>query len=129
MGQHEGCVNPCLERKSNFTFGHGGKHCRPIAFTIPEGQDVDVCFIKILVTTKAVDIGPIKQSGPPPTDTKLWGGILLPAPDLDVEWASAIFTVESRHAQSVFFKCSYIDGYSVLCKSFVMYLRVFWVHV
>ncbi|KAK0421667.1 caspase domain-containing protein [Armillaria borealis] len=99
MGQHEDSVNPCIGSGQDFTFGHGRRHRRPIAFSVPKGQDVDVCFIKILVTTKAVDIGPI-TSDPSPTDPTSRGGSLQPAPEVDVEWASANFTVESKRARS-----------------------------
>ncbi len=33
----------------------------PMTFNVPDGQDVDTCFHKIIVATKAVETGFIKQ--------------------------------------------------------------------
>ncbi len=73
----------------------------PISFGVPDGQNVDVCFVKIFVATKAVDIGPIEQfeSSRPDVkerDMKPW----IPPPS-DIKWASKNFTIISKRRQSV----------------------------
>ncbi len=40
---------------------YGRSGMDPMSFDVPNGQDVDVCFVKNFVATKAVEIGPIEQ--------------------------------------------------------------------
>ncbi len=98
--QEEGSVDAFLKKDSKITFGYGKRHdgVDPIGFTIPNDQDVDVCFFKILVTTEAIDIGPITKSEISLSNVILRGAVQKPEPS-DLEWASEIITVISKRAQ------------------------------
>ncbi len=69
--------------------------------TVPDDQDVDVCFFKILVTMEAIDIRPIEQPGFALSDaiSQPWGARQsLPTEVFGIEWASEIITVISKCA-------------------------------
>ncbi len=71
----------------------------PVAITVPNGQDVDVCFFKFLVTTEAIDIGPVEQSKFALSDTKPRGAReLSPSEIFGFEWSSEIITIVSKRA-------------------------------
>ncbi|PBK84254.1 hypothetical protein ARMGADRAFT_615488 [Armillaria gallica] len=96
----EGSVDPCLSNNSTLTLGYGRSVMNPMSFDVPDGQDVDICFLKIFVATKAVDIGPIEQyesSGP---DVKQRSAVPLAPSPSDFEWASKTITIISKRSQS-----------------------------
>ncbi|KAK0221406.1 caspase domain-containing protein [Armillaria fumosa] len=108
-GQSERSVDPCLgkELNSKLTLGHGRSAMQPLVFGVPDGQDEDVCFIKIFVSTKAVDIGPIEQLETPRADGKMRSAMLVPekpvAPS-GLEWASELITVISKRNKNMISK-------------------------
>ncbi|KAK0445813.1 caspase domain-containing protein [Armillaria borealis] len=108
-GQNEGSVDSCLgkELNSKLTLGHGSSAMQPLTFDVPDGQDEDVCFIKIFVTTKAVDIGPIEQPESPRADGKLRSAMLVPkkiATPSGLKWASKTITIVSKRNKNVISK-------------------------
>ncbi|KAK0194259.1 caspase domain-containing protein [Armillaria mellea] len=62
--EEQGSVDTCLQKGSVLTLGYGNGGMNPFMFTMPDGQDVDVCFFKLFVTAKPVDLGSISQSSP-----------------------------------------------------------------
>ncbi|KAK0445831.1 caspase domain-containing protein [Armillaria borealis] len=103
QGPAKEAVDACLVKDSKLTLGHGRSGMAPIIFKIPDGQDVDICYIKILVTTKAVDIQPIVQYYRAPPDVKPRGAMLMPnhlVNGSDVKWASKTMTIKLKYAQS-----------------------------
>ncbi|KAK0205134.1 caspase domain-containing protein [Desarmillaria ectypa] len=100
--EEQGSVDTCLQKGSTLTLGYGNGGMNPFAFTVPDGQDVDVCFFKLFVTAKPVDLGSISQSSPF-SDLRTRSSV-SPAPsppDLTGSWASMAIPVVQRRAQSV----------------------------
>ncbi len=66
---------------------------------IPHGQAEDVCFIKIYVATKVVDIGTLEQPQSPGPSTKARGAKRhnLPVQLSDFEWASETIAIVTKH--------------------------------
>ncbi|PBK89857.1 hypothetical protein ARMGADRAFT_318824 [Armillaria gallica] len=83
-------VDPCI---SALTFGFGNTATRPIAFDVPEGQDVDICCFKIFVSLKPLGLRSISQK------LKMSRGAALVSedppqlPDPDESWASLVIPV------------------------------------
>ncbi|KAK0474449.1 hypothetical protein EDD18DRAFT_1116585 [Armillaria luteobubalina] len=78
-----------------------------LVFNVPDGQDADVCFIKIFISMKAVDIGPIEQPETPCADAKMQSVILvleIPVAPSGPKWASEIITIISKHNTSMISK-------------------------
>ncbi len=73
----------------------------PMSFNVPDGQDVDICFVKIIMATKAVDIGPIEQVESSRPDVKQRSAVPRTSPPSDLEWASKIITIISKRHQNV----------------------------
>ncbi|PBK63111.1 hypothetical protein ARMSODRAFT_980290 [Armillaria solidipes] len=96
----EGSVDPCLMNKSTLTLGYGRVGMNPISFDVPHGQNVDVCFVKIIVATKAVEIGPIEQFESSPPNIKSRNALSWTTPPSDLEWASKTITIVSKRSQS-----------------------------
>ncbi|KAK0475329.1 caspase domain-containing protein [Armillaria luteobubalina] len=99
--QNEGSVDAFLKRNSEITFGRGKRHdgVDPVKIIVPDGQDVDICFFKFLVTTEAVDIGPIEQPEFTLSDTKPRGGRQSSSTELfGFEWGAEVITVVSKRA-------------------------------
>ncbi|PBK84033.1 hypothetical protein ARMGADRAFT_1088731 [Armillaria gallica] len=55
-------VDSCLEAYSEVPFGLDDGMVKPLLFSIPPGQEVDITFIKIFVTAEPVDLRSILQS-------------------------------------------------------------------
>ncbi|SJL08002.1 uncharacterized protein ARMOST_11361 [Armillaria ostoyae] len=91
-------VDPCIINHSKLTIGYG-QNRDPIVFNIPDRQNVDVCFFKVLVITIAVDIGPIVR---PVSPARTREAVRLPKSLLfsDFDWASKTITIVSKRAQS-----------------------------
>ncbi|PBK76068.1 hypothetical protein ARMSODRAFT_950445 [Armillaria solidipes] len=90
-------VDTYLERNSTLTLGFGNGGMSPFTFTIPDGQEVDVCFFKFFVTTQPVDLGSIPRSSPFSALTMRRGGNPLQFPPvLDRSWASMTIPVIQR---------------------------------
>ncbi len=93
-----GSVDPCLPNNSTLTLGYGRSVMNPMSFDVPDGQDIDVCFVKIIVATKAVEIGPIEQFESSPPDVKPRGAKPWTPPPSDLEWASKTITIVSKRS-------------------------------
>ncbi|PBL03181.1 hypothetical protein ARMGADRAFT_1003970 [Armillaria gallica] len=90
-------VDTYLERNSTLTLGFGNGGMSPFTFTIPDGQEVDVCFFKFFVTTQPVDLRSIARSSPFSALTMRRGGNHLQFPPvLDRSWASMTIPVIQR---------------------------------
>ncbi|KAK0484996.1 caspase domain-containing protein [Armillaria novae-zelandiae] len=90
-------VDTYLEQNSTLTLGFGNGGISPFTFTIPDGQEADVCFFKFFVTTQPVDLGSISRPSPFSALTMQRGGNHLPSPPvLDRSWASKTITVIQR---------------------------------
>ncbi|PBK84250.1 hypothetical protein ARMGADRAFT_615393 [Armillaria gallica] len=93
-------ADPCLvkDSKSKLTLGHGNTTMGPLCLDIPHGQAEDVCFIKIYVATKAVDIGTLEQLQSPGPGTKARGAKRhnLPVQLSDFEWASETIAIVTK---------------------------------
>ncbi|PBK84253.1 hypothetical protein ARMGADRAFT_974392 [Armillaria gallica] len=97
-----GSVDPCLPNNSTpLTLGYGRFSMDPMSFNVPADRNVDVSFIKILVATKAVDIGPIKQFESSHADGKERSIDHWTPPPSDIKWASKKFTIISKCYQNV----------------------------
>ncbi|KAK0194153.1 hypothetical protein F5146DRAFT_1183776, partial [Armillaria mellea] len=98
--EERGSVDTCLQKGSTLALGYGNGGMNPFTFTVPDGQDVDVCFFKLFVTTKPVDLGSISQSSPfsdlRPRHTESPPS----SPDLTESWASIAIPVVQRRAPS-----------------------------
>ncbi|KAK0442694.1 caspase domain-containing protein [Desarmillaria tabescens] len=79
-------VDTCLEANSEVTFGLANGMVRPLLFSIPPGQEVDISFIKIFVTTEPVDLRSILQ--PSIEEGIQRGAMLRYVCDYIEEWAS-----------------------------------------
>ncbi|KAK0457436.1 caspase domain-containing protein [Desarmillaria tabescens] len=100
--KEEGSIDACLTSGSTLTLGYGRTAMNPVVFDVPDGQDSDVCFVKIIVATKAVDIGPIEQleRDSPPDDSKLRGALTLQIPpQSDFKWNSKTITIKSNRSK------------------------------
>ncbi len=74
----------------------------PFMFTVPDGQDVDVCFFKLFVTAKPVDLGSISQSSPfSDLRTSRGESPAKSSPDLTGSWASISIPIVQRRAQPI----------------------------
>ncbi|KAK0480715.1 caspase domain-containing protein [Armillaria novae-zelandiae] len=85
-------VDPCIPAGDMLTFGFGNTATRPIAFDIPEGQDVDICCFKIYLSLKPLDLRSISQTlktfrgakqvefeaEDPPVPDKSWASLVIP---------------------------------------------------
>ncbi|KAK0469386.1 caspase domain-containing protein [Desarmillaria tabescens] len=100
--EEQGSVDSCLQKGSTLTLGYGNGGMNPFTFTVPDGQDVDVCFFKLFVTAKPVDLGSISQSSPfSDLRTRSSGSPAPSPPDLTESWASIAIPVVQRRAQPV----------------------------
>ncbi|KAK0500063.1 caspase domain-containing protein [Armillaria luteobubalina] len=98
----QGSVDSCLQKGSTLALGYGNGGMNPFTFTVPDGQDVDVCFFKLFVTAKPVDLGSISQSSPFTDLRTRRGESPTPSsPDLTESWASIAIPVVQRRAPSV----------------------------
>ncbi|KAK0469283.1 caspase domain-containing protein [Desarmillaria tabescens] len=99
--EEQGSVDTSLQKRSTLTLGYGNGGMNPFTFTVPDGQDVDVCFFKLFATAKPVDLGSISQSSPF-SDLRTSRGespVRSPPPDLTESWASITIPVIQRRAQ------------------------------
>ncbi len=99
LKEEQGSVDTCLQKGSTLALGYGNGGMNPFTFTVPDGQDVDVCFFKLFVTAKPVDLGSISQSSPF-SDLRTRRGESPPSsPDLTESWASIAIPVVQRRAR------------------------------
>ncbi|KAH0832379.1 hypothetical protein J3R83DRAFT_13411 [Lanmaoa asiatica] len=56
-----------LKRNGAFTIGYGPGGIAPFAYSLEEGQDVDVGYLKIFLATRPIDLSDIVQLSPFPT--------------------------------------------------------------
>ncbi len=86
-------VDPCISARSTLTFGFGNTATRPIAFDVPEGQDVDICCFKIFVSLKPLDLRSISQILKMSRGAALISADPPQVPDPDESWASLVIPV------------------------------------
>ncbi|KAK0452256.1 caspase domain-containing protein [Armillaria borealis] len=86
-------VDPCISARSTLTFGFGNTATRPIAFDVPEGQDVDICCFKIFVSLKPLDLRSISQILKMSRGAALVSADPPQLPDPDESWASLVIPV------------------------------------
>ncbi|KAK0223701.1 caspase domain-containing protein [Armillaria fumosa] len=97
-GKKNNVVDTCLLPGSTVTLGFGSGGMEPVKFLIPDGQEVDLCFFKIFVTTNAVDLGSISQLSP---FTELIGRGAKRAPQaIEDDWGSRTIPIVLRRAQT-----------------------------
>ncbi|KAK0484890.1 caspase domain-containing protein [Armillaria novae-zelandiae] len=97
-GKKNNVVDTCLLPGSMVTLGFGSGGMEAVKFFIPDGQEVDLCFFKIFVTTTAVDLGSISQLSP---FTPLIGRGAKRAPQaIEDDWGSRIIPIVLRRAQT-----------------------------
>jgi len=53
-----------LKRNGTFTIGHGIFGTAPLGFSLAEGQDVDVAYLKIFFATRPIDLTDVVQMSP-----------------------------------------------------------------
>ncbi|KAK0499960.1 hypothetical protein EDD18DRAFT_808757 [Armillaria luteobubalina] len=100
--EEQGSVDTCLQKGSALTLGYGNGGMNPFMFTVPDGQGVDVCFFKLFVTTKPVDLGSISQSSPF-SDLRTSRGESpgKSSSDFTGSWASISIPIVQRRAQPI----------------------------
>ncbi|KIM25362.1 hypothetical protein M408DRAFT_26347 [Serendipita vermifera MAFF 305830] len=59
-----GKVDPPLLRHQSLTVGYGAGGGRPFKYSLPNGQDLDVGFVKIFISSEQVDLSAIPQASP-----------------------------------------------------------------
>ncbi|KAK0469284.1 caspase domain-containing protein [Desarmillaria tabescens] len=91
-------IDTCLQGNSTLTLGFGSGGMQKVEFSVPDGQDVDVCFFKIFVTTKAVDLASISQ--PSPFNEMIGRGAKRVPPSITDDWASTTIPVVLRRTQT-----------------------------
>ncbi|KAF9240014.1 caspase domain-containing protein [Melanogaster broomeanus] len=79
---------PLAKGGGTLTIGYGSSGSVPYSFFLPEGQDIDVGFLKIFLTTRPIDMSKIPQKSPFQVDRgsapvvmergDSWGTILIP---------------------------------------------------
>ncbi len=100
--EEQGSVDACLQKGSALTLGYGNSGMKPFMFTVPDGQDVDVCFFKLFVTAKPVDLGSISQSSPfSNLRTSRGESPARSPPDLTGSWASMVIPILQRRVQPI----------------------------
>jgi hypothetical protein len=57
-------VDPSLQPKGSLPLGYGSSGAPPLKFTLREGQDVDVGFIKLFVSTEQMDLSTVNCKSP-----------------------------------------------------------------
>ena len=81
-------TDPPLKKKGTLSVGYGiDNGANPLAFVVKKGRDLDITFIKIVLSTQPIDVDHIAQSSPfeqtrSPTVWKpkkdRWDTILIP---------------------------------------------------
>ena len=83
-----GKVDAPLRSKQSLKIGYGDGDAVAFDFYIPSGQDVDVSFLKLIFSTKSVNLEDIECESPfpstrhatksvPPVNVDEWGSILI----------------------------------------------------
>jgi hypothetical protein len=57
-------VDPLLLAKGSITIGYGAGDDKPLVFNPAEGQNVDIGFLKLFLSTEYVDLSDIAQESP-----------------------------------------------------------------
>jgi hypothetical protein len=57
-------VDPQLPPEGTFTLGYGSNGLPPLTFTLEKGQDIDVGFLKVFISTEQMDLSNIKSESP-----------------------------------------------------------------
>jgi hypothetical protein len=84
-----GSVDPPLLAQNSLTIGYGASGFPPITYFLPPGQEIDVGFIKLFISTQYIDLGNIPQNSPFDESDRasgiekkkapaIWGTILIP---------------------------------------------------
>lgn len=80
------------------TFGYGSGGAPALTFDVPEDQDLDIGFLKLFVSTKAIDLSHIVQQSPFNIDR---GIKALKLGGMDDFWATLTVPVIQRLEKSV----------------------------
>ncbi|PBL03057.1 hypothetical protein ARMGADRAFT_573 [Armillaria gallica] len=97
-GKKNSVIDTCLQPDSTVALGFGSGGMESVKFFIPDGQEVDLCFFKIFVTTNAVDLGSISQLSPF-TESVGRGAKRVPQA-IKNDWASRIIPIVLRRAEN-----------------------------
>jgi hypothetical protein len=54
----------CLEPKGSLTIGYGSRNVEPWGYSVSEGLDVEVGFLKFFISTERLDVSSIAQPSP-----------------------------------------------------------------
>ena len=86
-GEHNKLESP-LKRKGELCVGYGPEGWRTLTYNIRKGQDLDVGFLKIYLSTQPVDLSGIQQQSAflanrsagewHPEPQSLWDTVLIP---------------------------------------------------
>ncbi|KAK0236403.1 caspase domain-containing protein [Armillaria nabsnona] len=98
-GKKNSVIDTCLLPNSTVPLGFGSGGMEPVKFLIPDGQEVDLCFFKIFVTTNAVDLGSISQLSPF-TESIGRGAKRVPQ-EIKDDWGSRTIPIVLRRAQTL----------------------------
>ncbi|PBL03060.1 hypothetical protein ARMGADRAFT_1003870 [Armillaria gallica] len=99
--EEQGAVDIRLSKDALLHLGYGNSGMNPFVFTLPDGQDVDVCFFRFIVTLEPVDLGSILQLSPFLDSTPRSLRIVSPSSDIPGSWASIVIPVIQKTAQAV----------------------------
>ncbi|KAG8853732.1 hypothetical protein FRB91_004404 [Serendipita sp. 411] len=89
-------VDPPLPAHQSLTIGYGAGGGRPFHYFLPDGQDVDVGFLKFFISTEPVDLSAIPQFSPFET-----GRMSVRVPDKPLGiWSTMLITVVQRRKAS-----------------------------
>ncbi|KAK0194511.1 caspase domain-containing protein [Armillaria mellea] len=96
-----GPVDSHLGENSPLILGPGSNDMRPVAFDLPSGQNVDVCFFQFIVATEPVEINSMSQSSLENLSKVARGAIFQKADPVAPtrEWASMTIPVILRQLE------------------------------
>ena len=91
--------DPKTGKAGELAIGYG-VHTNALRFSLPDGADRDVGFLKVFVSTSYVDLSGIQQAG---LTTKGGRAAGMETPQLNVqdEWASSVYVLTCRRAPNI----------------------------
>lgn len=57
-------LDPCIPAKGSLTIGYGSGGHLPQMYYMREGQDMDIGYLKLFISTQRVDLSHIEQKSP-----------------------------------------------------------------
>jgi len=95
LGEYK--VDAPLRSKQSLKIGYGDGGADAFDFYIPDGQDVDVSFLKFILTTRPVDLEDVECESPFLGDNRA----MKPAPRMDVDgWCSVLIPIAQKRRRS-----------------------------